>query len=52
MSKDTVPVDLPRELLREVITRLGHPMPINDRALTERAAEAVAEALRLWLGRR
>lgn len=49
MSKDTVPVELPRDLLRQVIAKRGGAQPINDRELEDIAASAVPAVLREWL---
>lgn len=49
MTKDTVPVELPRDLLRQVIARRGGVQPINDRELEEVSADVIPEVLREWL---
>jgi hypothetical protein len=47
--KETLPVEIPRHLLRDVIMKRGGVQPLNDRELSEIAAEAVPEVLREWL---
>ncbi len=51
MSKDSVPVELPRDLLRQVIAKRGGGTPIDDKRLVAAAENDVPEALREWLGK-